>query len=301
MSVVERAIRNLKQAGRSGDGAEERRKAAGPVGAVVGGQGRRISDGVGDSVWQQPARKVEFDFDALRQAGLYPRGNERIADEYRIIKRPILKKAAERDTVDGARSNLVMVASALAGEGKTFTSFNLSMSLASEKDWQVLLVDVDCKSPQLSRLLGVRKEPGLLDMLQDPSITLDSVVLSTSIERLNVLPLGTQRDDAAELLASARMSELCEQFGEIRNQFVVFDSSPLLLTTESVVLSSHVGQVVLVVNAYEVPQQAVEDAVAKLDENLAIGFVLNRVSPEEGVLRYGGYVYGYGNYPGVRE
>jgi protein-tyrosine kinase len=295
MSVFERALKSLKT-----NGAPQRRVS--PVASVVGKHGKPVvEDSTGNrvSIALRPERHVEFDLAALRRAGLYASGNERLADEYRIIKRPLLKKAREQNGISNERANLIMVASAIAGEGKTFTSVNLSMSLASEKDWQVLLVDVDCKNPQLSRLLGVRDEPGLLDFLREPAMTLDSVVLATSVERLNVLPLGTPSEDAAELLASARMSELCSSLASAEKHIVVFDSSPLLLTTEPVVLSSQVGQVVVVVNAYKTPQQAVEEAVEKLDESLAIGLILNRISPEEGVLRYGGYAYG--SYPQTAE
>lgn len=285
MSVVERALKNLKAAGR---GAPQERGS--PVASMVGEPARRMGNAGGYLL--SPSRQVEFDLAALRRAGLYASGNERLVDEYRIIKRPILKKVRENDESSAQRANLLMVASALPGEGKTFTSVNLSMSLASEKDLRVLLVDVDCKNPQLSYLLGIRDEPGLLDLLCDSSMTLDSVALSTNIERLNVLPLGTASDDAAELLASRRMSELCAALAATDRQIVVFDSSPLLLTTEPVVLSSRVGQVIVVVNAYETAQQAVAEAIDKLDENAAVGLVLNRTSPEESVLRYGGYAYG---------
>jgi exopolysaccharide/PEP-CTERM locus tyrosine autokinase len=291
MSVVERALRNLKKAAGAAPASGDRRLIA------------RVADrepaqqaGAGFSIGRQAVagseRVVEFDLAALRDAGLFPVGNRRLADEYRIIKRPVLK-AIERSREDGSRrSNLVMIASALPGEGKTFMSVNLSMSLSNEKDWNVLLVDADCRRPELSRLLGVSDQRGLLDLLRDPGLSLGSLVLSTNIERLYVLPLGTPADDASELISSARMSEICDSLAHGENQIAIWDSSPLLMTTEAAVLSGQCGQVLVVVNAGTTPQQAVVDAVEKLDPGAAIGLIMNRAAKGADLRHYGGY-HGY--------
>lgn len=290
MSVVERALKRLQSKGipKSVVGAT-------PVARVARNVERQSSlfrDVGVDSITGQ-GRVVEFNFEALSDAGLYSAGNSRLADEYRMIKRPVLKKAMTTNDPNVVNGNLIMVSSALAGEGKTFTSVNLSLSLASEKDWNVLLVDVDCRNPQLSELLGVSEEPGLLDVLGEDRVDLESVVMPTNIERLSVLPLGTGNDHAAEYLASARMRELCERLASARNQLIVFDSSPLLLTAEAPILSSRMGQLLLVVSANQTPRQAVVDAVDKIGGEIAIGLVLNKVDQDEDVIRYG-YYGGYG-------
>lgn len=291
MSVVERALNNLKKAAGAAPPADRRpiarvaQRRTAPAGSVS------TDAAVADS---RPQETIEFDLNALRNAGLYSAGNQRLADEYRIIKRPILKAAQGAIAEGQKRPNLLMVASALPGEGKTFTSVNLSMSLSNEKDWHVLLIDVDCKNPQLSRLLGVADRSGLLDLLRDPTLSLDEVLLATNLNGLQVLPLGTPGEDAAELLASDRMSALCDVLAEQDlKRLVICDSSPLLVTTESIVLSGQVGQVIVVVNAWKTPQQAVQNAVEKLDPTVPIGLVLNRVD-ESNALNYG---YGYGSYP----
>lgn len=298
MSVVERALANLKKT--AGGVRPPQQQPSGPIARIASADAPKTAGNL-VPVWQRehsPSdRKLEFNLEALRRAGLYAVGNQRLIDEYRIIKRPLLKTASKGDGLNQRRANLAMVTSALAGEGKTFTSVNLSMSIASEKDWQVMLVDVDCRSPQLSRMLGVAGEPGLLDYLRESARSLDSVVLKTNIENLWVLPLGTPGGDAAELLGSSRMSELCQALSadETPGQFILFDSSPLLLTTESVVLSGQAGQAVVVVHALKTPREAVVEAVAKLDPALAIGVVLNRLDREDQGLRYG--VYGQYPYP----
>lgn len=292
MSSVERALKKLQEA-RAG---QSQNRAAPPVARVVdppaGDQERARS---------VPSRRIEFDFGALQQAGLYSLDNQRLVDEYRTIKQPVLRKAATGEP--RARNNLIMVASSVAGEGKTFTSLNLSLSLASEKDWRVLLVDADCRKPQLSHLLGVAHERGLLDLLKDASLSIDSLVMATNVEGLTVLPLGSPDSQSAELLGSLQMKTLCEHLAASDpRRIVVFDSSPLLLTTEAPILSSQVGQVVMVVLANKTSRHAVLQALEKLDPEKAIGVVLNRADAAGDGLGYGyGYGYGYGSgNPGSR-
>ena len=249
-----------------------------------------LPDGAGAQRRERPvARKsIVFDLDALTKAGMLSAANAALAEQYREVKQPILRNVGQETSP--ARANLVMVASALANEGKTFTCVNLSLSLAMEKDWEVLLIDCDCKNPQLGQLLGVQNEPGLLDLLKDTALGIESLILSTNVEGLSILPLGGIDAQAAELLASDRMRDVCDQLAtDVTGRIAVFDSSPLLLTTESTILSHQVGQIVVVVQAGRTPQAAVTEAVAKLDASKPIGLVLNRVSPRAKASSYGGY------------
>jgi capsular exopolysaccharide synthesis family protein len=211
-----------------------------------------------------------------------------------------VRRAADSVKSGEAIDRLIMVASALPGEGKTFTSVNLSMSLAQEKDWSVLLVDTDCRNPSLSQLLGVAGQPGLLDYLRAPTASLETFVLPTNLDGLFILPAGQADAQAPELLASARMRGTCADLaaGKFGRFIVIFDSSPLLLTPEPVIIGSQVGQVVLVVLADHTTRPAVADALAKLDQAKAIGLVLNRVSAADGLRAY---AHGYGGYGAYRR
>ncbi|HMB71947.1 MAG TPA: AAA family ATPase [Gammaproteobacteria bacterium] len=295
MSVIERALDRLrKQQGLPNAAGRDhvRKPAAQPIARV---RSLKTPASIADeSINAAPTSYIEFDLNEFGRAGLYSGNNAQLADEYRNIKRALLKSAMQDRDVPEARSNLLMVASALPGEGKTFSSVNLSLSIAKEKDWEVLLIDADCKNPTLSRLLGADSSPGLIDMLNDPSMPLDTVMLGTNIDGLSVLPLGSFDDHSAELLASSRMVELCNRLANpVHKRFVILDSPPLLLTTESIILSSHVGQIVVVVRANSTPQRAVTEAIQKLDQDKAIGLILNRAD-EAGEGRYGSYAaYGY--------
>jgi len=230
----------------------------------------------------------------LRANGLLaPDAEERrLAEQYRTIKRPLLRNAAPNVEPPVANGNLVAVVSALPGEGKTFTCLNLCLSVARERDWSVVLVDGDCSKPHLTRMFSAENQPGLIDLLRDPARSFDSLVMPTDVPGLSLLPAGAHDQQASELLASKRMDEVCAELSSDSGRIVVFDSSPLLLTTEAAVLASKVGQVVVVVKANQTPQDAVMTALEKLDPDKAVGCVLNQSWASEDAEGYGYYGYG---------
>jgi exopolysaccharide/PEP-CTERM locus tyrosine autokinase len=266
MSVIENAIKRLQA---SREGAEMRERAA-PVNTAAA---RRL---------EAPAptgRVLTFDLDALRAGGLLPPAHQEreLAQQYRQIKRPLINNALGRGVEALPEGNLVMIASAVPGEGKTFTALNLALSMRLEEDVTVLLVDGDVVNPRLSQILGADDARGLLDVLKDPSMPPASAVLSTDIPGLTFLPAGHQEPNATELLASARMHEVVAQLaGQDPTRLVLFDSAPLLLTTESQSLTEIAGQILLVVRADQTPQHAVLEAVETLSESKSVSLVLNQ-------------------------
>ena len=243
-------------------------------------------------------KRLHVDHEALRDAGLIaPEYHEHLlANQYRDIKRPLIAHAfGKRATrIDGG--NLIMVSSAVPGEGKTFTSINMALSMAQERDHEVLLVDADVAKPHTSEIFGAATERGLLDVLEDPNIAVESLILPTDVAGLKILPAGKPRHSATELLASSAMEQVVSTLSQLSvGQIVVFDSPPLLLTSEAKVLASLAGQVVLVVRAEETPQDAIAAALSSLDEDKAVNLILNQIRAGFEQYQYGyGYGYGYG-------
>ena len=248
-------------------------------------------------------RLLTIDNDALVEAGFLASGagQFRLADEFRLIKRPIIANARHAAQTHLERANLIAVTSAVSGEGKTFTCINLALSIAREKELSVILVDADCARQHVSTLFSANDEPGLLDVLRDDSIDPRSVIMPTTIESLAVMPAGTRDEYSAELLASERMAQVAELLSRDPKRIIIFDTSPLLMTTESSVLSSQVGQVILVVRAASTPRGDVISAAEKLDQSKAINLVLNQVDfGRSGPLS--GYYGHYGaDNPGLPE
>jgi exopolysaccharide/PEP-CTERM locus tyrosine autokinase len=239
-------------------------------------------------------RIIPIDLDALRSVGLLPPAHQEreIAQQYRQIKRPLINHALGRGVEALPQGNLVMVASAVPGEGKTFTSLNLALSMRLEEDVTVLLVDGDVVNPRLSQVLGADDVRGLLDVAKDPSLSLSSAILQTDIPGLSFLPAGHQDPKATELLASARMQDVVAQVSrQDPARLVLFDSAPLLLTTEAHALTDVAGQILLVVRADQTPQQAVLDALDTLSEGKSVSLVLNQSTKQPN----SGYYYRYLN------
>ncbi|MEO8732120.1 MAG: XrtA-associated tyrosine autokinase [Rhodoferax sp.] len=242
------------------------------------------------------SRKVELDLDALAVAGIVSPNAPRsqIADQYRVIKRPLISNAMGKGPSPIENGNLIMVTSALAGEGKSFSAINLAMSIATELDNTVMLVDADVARPSVLRMLGLPASPGLLDLLVGDVDDLSSVLLRTNIDKLTLLPSGTPHLRATELLASDAMSQLIRNIADrYSDRIIIFDSPPLLLTTESRVLATHMGQIVMVVHAEKTLQIDIQHALSSIEACPVKLMVLNQA--KNGVQGgYGGYGYGYG-------
>jgi protein-tyrosine kinase len=244
------------------------------------------------SIAIEPRRSVEINLARLRQAGMVIQdgGRTSVAEDFRIIKRPLLRHAFGADSSAQRHSNLIIVTSALPGEGKTYCAINLAMSIAMERDHTVLLVDADVARPSVLKVLGLDPAPGLMDILLREQATLADVILKTNVDALSLLPSGRRNRHATELLASQAMSAL---LGEIAKRYperiVIFDSPPLLMTTEANVLAAQMGQVVLVVEAETTTQHAVKEALRRIDNCARIELVYNKARAFPG----GGHYHGY--------
>jgi protein-tyrosine kinase len=281
MSVIENAIKRLQATQGNAGAARER--------LLPPGVARRAQS-TGDTTTS--TRIIPIDLDGLRSVGLLPPAHQEreLAQQYRQIKRPLINSALGRGVERLPDGNLVMIASAVPGEGKTFTAINLALSMRLEEDVTVILVDGDVVNPRLSQILGAADARGLLDVIKDPSIALSSAILQTDIPGLSFLPAGHQDPNATELLASARMQEVVSQLAaQDPSRLVLFDSAPLLLTAESHALAEVAGQILLVVRADQTPQHAVLDAIETLAESKSVSLVLNQSMKQP----HAGYYYRY--------
>jgi len=243
-----------------------------------------------------PARIIVVDRQGLRDEGFLAPDKYRrqMADEYRIIKRPLISNAFGIGVPKVENGNLILVSSAISGEGKTHTCINLALSLAAERDRTVLLVDGDVAKPDISRLFGVADQPGLLDALGEEKLPLEQLLIRTDIPRLVLLPAGHWSEYTTELLASCRMRELCRELADrYPDRIILFDSPPLLATTEAQAISQTVGQIAIVIAENMTPCDDVRAALNLLDKNKPVNAILNMSRrPIIGGYNYGGYGYG---------
>jgi protein-tyrosine kinase len=237
--------------------------------------------------------QAELDLRLLEAKGFLvrPRTRTPLAEEFRHIKRPLIENARSKNS-QSERLSLIMVTSALPGEGKTFFAINLALSMAAEVDLSVLLVEADVIRPDLLNRLGLASRPGLLDLLGDPDVRFDDVVIKTNVPKLSILSAGRPNSMATELLSSEALDDFLVSLAKRhKDTIVIFDCPPLLVTNEAKVLAARLGQVLLVVQASRTTRANVAQAFAALEQCPVVMSVLNRASEPAEV-----YGYGYGYY-----
>lgn len=239
--------------------------------------------------------ELHIDFSRLSELNFVSLATERrlISEEYRVIKRKLINNAFGPLSSTLNHPNLILVSSTRPGEGKTFTSVNLALSIALEQDKTVLLVDTDVLRPNVARTLDIQVPLGLTDYLSNDDVKVNDILYSTNVERLKIIAAGRPHHLSTELLASDKMVALANEFASrYPDRIVIFDAPPLLGITETAVLASMCGQAVVVLEENKTKLNELEKALSLLPKELAVGFVINKAY----YSRDKGYGYGYGYY-----
>ena len=246
---------------------------------------------------QFPGLRHPIDRQHLRDQGLIvPEGSvTALLEEFRIVKRQLLLATAElRQKGMGGAAQRVLICSPHSGEGKTYTAVNLALSIAAEKDSEVLLVDADFAKPSVLSALGLPGGSGLMDALADPSVDVADCVIGTDVPGLWVLPAGNATNSDSEYLSSTRTLSVLNRLTEgAPNRFVIFDSPPVLAASPAAELAKYVGQAVMVARADRTGQGSLEDAISLLSGCPNLQLLLNAVHFSPSGRRFGTY-YGYG-------
>ena len=238
------------------------------------------------------ANHITLDWVALEESGyLTPQSQRSLkAEEFRIIKRPLLRTAFDPEDRHRSIAHVAMVTSPAPGDGKTFTALNLAVSIASERDLHVLLIDADIRNRGLSRALGLTDRMGLMELLTKPEVSMPSVFLRTDVANLAVIPAGKPTSGATEIFASQTMARLARDIAtRYPDRFIIIDAPPVLASSEPGVLASHVGQIVMVVQANQTTKRAIGEALALVNTCTTVNFVLNQISSSAGLDRFGYY------------
>jgi receptor protein-tyrosine kinase len=295
MNLIEQATRRLEELRRAGiqvptaalepaaDGASAMRAIDAPAPEAP------VAEPANDRSIGKTSREVTIDLDRLAAQGyLTPMLSDRVlAEQIRVIKQAVLKNVEDAGA-RGLRRNLVLVTSASAGEGKTFFSMNVAMSMAMEVDFHALLVDADVLRPSVLERYGIEPGPGLLDLAARPELDLSDVLLRTNVPKLTLLPAGKQSHKSSELLSSAYIDRLLTELSErYADRLVIFDAPPILLSSGARHLASRVGQVIMVVQADQADSRTVTQAFDAVDACPLVSTVLNRSSlPDPGAYGY---------------
>ena len=233
--------------------------------------------------------RVEVDFASLRKAGFIdPEGQaSALAEEFRIVKRQILDAIRLAGTAAARR---ILITSPHENEGKTFCAVNLALSLAAERDLEVVLIDADLANPSVKQVFGLPERAGLMDVLADENARVENHVLQTDIDGLWLLPPGRQSSHASEALSSRGTAQMFERLtAQAPNRIVLIDSPPALAASPAAEIAKHVGQTILVARADRTGKTALEDAAQLLSACPDIKLVLNGANFSPSGRRFGSY------------
>ena len=216
-----------------------------------------------------------------------------VADEFRRIKRPLIDNVVRSSGDESNHMNLIMVTSALPGAGKTFCSINLAASISLERELNVLLIDADVAKPHISKAFGLSEHPGLIDILEDETRSIEEALVRTDLNGIQVLPAGRKHTQSTELLASDRMVDVVKELANrYPDRIIVMDSPPLLITSEAQALAKQAGQITLVIESGKTLHQHVQEMLETLDQSKPINVILNKsIYTQQGGYYGGGYGY----------
>jgi len=191
------------------------------------------------------------------------------AECFRVLRGQILfqrEKPAPR---------FIQVTSALPGEGKTYVAANLAVMLALSIDEHVVAIDTDLRRPRLHHLFGYRNVRGLHDYLLGKA-RLEDLIVKSGLDKLSLLPAGKIARNATELLSSNMMVKFLDEVKEkFKDQFVIIDSPPCQIASETKSLANLVDGTIFVVMARKTPRKEIEKAIDNLGKEKILGVVFN--------------------------
>jgi capsular exopolysaccharide synthesis family protein len=200
-------------------------------------------------------------------------------EQYRRLAARLLMAQAEKGT------RLVMVTSAIAGEGKTLTSSNLALTLSESYKRSVLLIDGDFRRPTIHEVFNVPNVTGLNDGLRVPAER--KIPLLSYTEKLTLLTAGRPDGDPMSVLSGEQMRRVLAEAAK-RFEFVIIDTPPVALLPDAHVLANLVDGVLLVVESGRSPLPALKKAIDAVGRARVMGVVLNRATTD---VHGGNYYY----------
>jgi protein-tyrosine kinase len=221
----------------------------------------------------------------------------RLASEISGIKRRLLRRMGFFKTLSAARqaaadNNIIIVTSAMPGEGKTFTATNLALSLAMDERLEVLLIDADFARSSVCDVFGLRGRKGVLDRLENPRLPFSEIMQEARDLPLTVVPTGSCRMPVARIFAENAFGAFLDDLASAYcDRLIIIDSPPLLATTEAAALVEHANQVLLVIEAGRSSKETVGSALELIGSDEKVSLVLNRafLGGPAGTRYYGSY------------
>jgi protein-tyrosine kinase len=217
----------------------------------------------------------------------------RTREDFRVVKRHILSRIDDAPSEKGKDPRTILVTSASPQEGKTTVVLGLAMSFIFERDYSVILIDADMRSPELSRRMGLAGELGLLDFLENDEIGIEDIVYPTSVKGVYAVPSGLPRITAPELITSERMSLLLRTFHDgSAKRIVIIDSGSVLACSETISLAGYAGQLLFVAAKGQTRRKDIDEGLGILHRQAGpidesrVAMVFNKTDHSRSPVRY---------------
>jgi len=295
MSIIEKALEKITKSKETekhltpteGPGMDQAPYTRGP-----GGQDREYAT---DRLQDKPAqaervnKPVTIDLNKLGRLGFLTADckNQSLFEQFRRIKMPILSAAFRTDTGRERNKNILMVTSAMSGEGKTYNAINLSFSITLEYNFTVLFMDVDLTGRSMTRLFGLEDSPGLTEYLTSDRASISQYFYKTNIEKLSVIPSGKPNPRSTELLTSSRMNRLLSELSDRYNdRLIIMDTPPLMQDSSSVAISKLANIIAVIVEAEKTPRHLVVEALKQVKDKKDVNIILNKSNQHFGEGNY---------------
>jgi protein-tyrosine kinase len=209
------------------------------------------------------------------------------AELFKVLRTNLLFPA------DGQAPKVILVTSPLPGDGKSFTSANLAISIAQGVEEHVMLIDCDVRKPTIHSIFGYKQGIGLSDYLA-VGTDIATILLKTPIAKLTLFPAGKPPQNPTELLSSKKMKALLEEVkSRYEDRYIIIDSPPPSMAAETNAIVNYVDGVLIVVKAGKTPQSAVTETIEQIGKEKVLGIVLNHA--DQSVKKYYGYGKSYYN------
>jgi protein-tyrosine kinase len=243
-----------------------------------------IGDFIDESVSEDDDIETYY-IDPSLVTGLEPQSIE--AEQFRLLKNNILFPEK------GTPPKSIMITSVSPSEGKSFVAANLAISIAQNIDEYVLLLDCDLRSPSIQSMFGLPDSPGLSEYLSGTQ-QLSSLLVKSFLDKLTILPAGGIPANPSELLSSERMKRLIREVKQrYSDRYIIFDTPPPHLTSETNAISRQVDGIVIVIQQGKTRKKNVLDLIEMYGKEKILGVVYNFAKRGIG---YGYGKYGYGKY-----
>ena len=207
------------------------------------------------------------------------------AELFKVLRTNILFPAS------GKPPKTILITSALPGDGKSFVTSNLGISIARGVEEHVLIIDGDIRRPSIHKRFGFNHVAGLSDYLFEGE-DIAPLLKKTLIDKLVILPAGDPPPNPTELMSSKKMKALMEEVKtRYDDRFVLIDSPPPSMASETNALAKYVDGAIFVARAGKTPRDAIADTIERIGKDKMIGMVLNQA--DRSTTKYYGYEKSY--------